>query len=136
MCVFGFCTFSLGSKNAQSKNRTDATINSESLLQLLSERLLLWDQQEAADAKQELGKFLTVLELAGPVVTMMLSSKSQLDTCEAIRALAFLHKYGFSFCKEAMKKMLTLIYSKEKNVQLAVIQCYRDLYFDAQVSIE
>ena len=40
-------------KNAQSKNRTDATINSESLLQLLSERLLLWDQQEAAEAAGE-----------------------------------------------------------------------------------
>ena len=113
-----------------SQKLADLKVESEKI------RKQILDQQEAADEKQELGKFLTVLELAGPVVIMMLSSKSQLDTCEAIRALAFLHKYGFSFCKEAMKKMLTLIYSKEKNVQLAVIQCYRDLYFDAQVSIE
>ena len=113
-----------------SQKLADLKVESEKI------RKQILDQQEATDEKEELGKFLTVLELAGPVVTMMLSSKSQLDTCEAIRALAFLHKYGFSFCKEAMKKMLTLIYSKEKNVQLAVIQCYRDLYFDAQVSIE
>ena len=113
-----------------SQKLADLKVESEKI------RKQILDQQDATDEKEELGKFLTVLELAGPVVTMMLSSKSQLDTCEAIRALAFLHKYGFSFCKEAMKKMLTLIYSKEKNVQLAVIQCYRDLYFDAQVSIE
>ena len=112
--------------------------NSQKLADLKDEsekiRKQILDQQEAADEKQELGKFLTVLELAGPVVIMMLSSKSQLDTCEAIRALAFLHKYGFSFCEEAMKKMLTLIYSKEKNVQQAVITCYRELYFDATKS--
>ena len=113
-----------------SQKLADLKVESEKI------RKQILDQQDATDEKQELGKFLTVLELAGPVITMMLSSKSQLDTCEAIRALAFLHKYGFSFCKEAMKKMLTLIYSKEKNVQLAVIQCYRDLYFDAQVTIE
>ena len=56
------------------------------------------EQQELTDSKEELGKFLTVLELAGPLLIMMLSSKSQLDTCEAIRALSFLHKYGFTFC--------------------------------------
>ena len=67
---------------------------------------------------------------------MLLSSKSQLDTCEAIRALSFLHKYGFAFCKVGMKKILTLIYSNEKSVQQAVKQCYRNLYFDEHVSVE
>ena len=81
-------------------------------------------------------KFLHILYSAGPLLNMLLSSKSQLDTCEAIRAISFLYKYGFAFCEDGMKKILTLIYSNEKNVQQAVIQCYRNLYFDEHVSVE
>ena len=40
-------------QNTQNNNRTNTINDSESLLQLLSERLLLWDQQDAAQAAGE-----------------------------------------------------------------------------------
>ena len=40
-------------QNTKNNNRTNTINDSESLLQLLSERLLLWDQQEEAQAAGE-----------------------------------------------------------------------------------
>ena len=40
-------------QNTQNNNRTNTINDSESLLQLLSERLLLWDQQDEAQAAGE-----------------------------------------------------------------------------------
>ena len=44
---------SITMQNTQNNNRTNTINDSESLLQLLSERLLLWDQQDAAQAAGE-----------------------------------------------------------------------------------
>ena len=44
---------SISMQNTQNNNRTNTINDSESLLQLLSERLLLWDQQDAAQAAGE-----------------------------------------------------------------------------------
>ena len=44
---------SITMQNTQNNNRTKTINDSESLLQLLSERLLLWDQQDAAQASGE-----------------------------------------------------------------------------------
>ena len=40
-------------QNTQNNQRTNTINDSESLLQLLSDRLLLWDQQDAAQAAGE-----------------------------------------------------------------------------------
>ena len=44
---------SINMQNTQNNNRTNTINDSESLLQLLSERLALWDQQDAAQAAGE-----------------------------------------------------------------------------------
>ena len=44
---------SINMQNTQNTNKTNTINDSESLLQLLSERLLLWDQQDAAQAAGE-----------------------------------------------------------------------------------
>jgi hypothetical protein len=44
---------SINMQNTQNTNKTNTINDSEALLQLLSERLLLWDQQDAAQAAGE-----------------------------------------------------------------------------------
>ena len=44
---------SINMQNTQNNNRTNTINDSQSLLQLLSERLLLWDRQDAAQAAGE-----------------------------------------------------------------------------------
>ena len=73
---------------------------------------------EEAEGKKEytlqLGQFLTKMDRAGPLLVTMLSSKSIVDTVEVIRVFTFLHGYGFDFCKGGIRKMLTLVYSKDQ----------------------
>ena len=47
-------------QNTQNTNRTNTINDSESLLQLLSERLHLWDQQDAAQAAGQWHQALTL----------------------------------------------------------------------------
>ena len=47
-------------QNTQNNNRSNTINDSKSLLQLLSERLLLWDQQDAAQAAGEWHQALTL----------------------------------------------------------------------------
>ena len=55
-----FVVDSICMQNTQNTNRTNTINDSESLLQLLSERLHLWDQQDAAQAAGEWHQTLTV----------------------------------------------------------------------------
>ena len=54
------------------------------------------------------------MDHAGPLLVAMLSSKSIVDTVEVIRVFSFLRAYGFDFCEEGIRKMLTLVYSKDQ----------------------
>ena len=46
-----------------------------------------------------------------------------------IRVFKFLHKYGLAHTETGVRKMLTLVFSKDKQVSEAVIDCYQSLYF-------
>lgn len=82
----------------------------------------------------ELGKFLTKMDDAGTLLVMMLSSKTIADTVEVIKVFKFLHRYGFSHTEIGIRKMLTLVYSKDKAVMDAVLDCYHSLYFNMETS--
>ena len=84
----------------------------------------------------ELGKFMAKMDDAGILLEMMLSSKTIQDTVEVIRVFKFLHRYGFGFSEKGIRKMLTLVYSKEQAVVTAVVDCYHALYFYADVPTE
>lgn len=43
----------------------------------------------------------------------MLSSKTIQDTVEVIKCYKLLNKYGLSFAGEGLRKMLTLVFSKD-----------------------
>jgi condensin complex subunit 1 len=73
---------------------------------------------------------------AGTLLVMMLSSKSILDTVEVIRVFKFLYRYGFQHTEQGIRKMLTLIYHKDKPIVEAVIDCYQSLYFNEDISAQ
>ena len=71
---------------------------------------------------------------AGTLLVMMLSSKTIADTVEVIKVFKFLHRYGFSHTEIGIRKMLTLVFSKDAAVVTAVIECYASLYFNMEVT--
>lgn len=61
-------------------------------------------------------EFLKLMDDSGRVLKQMLSSKTIQDTVEVIRCYKLLNKYGLSFAGEGLKKMLTLVFSKDQQV--------------------
>lgn len=59
----------------------------------------------------------------------MLSSKSVQDTVEAIRTFKLLRLYGFKTAETGLRKMLTLLFSKEEAVAKEAVDTYEFLYF-------
>ena len=83
----------------------------------------------------EYGKFLTKMDDAGELLVMMLSSKSILDTVEVIRVFKFLHPYGLPHTNTGIRKMLTLVFSKDKQIVDNVLETYKDLYFGDNIRV-
>lgn len=73
---------------------------------------------------------------AGTLLVMMLSSKTIADTVEVIKVFRFLHRYGFQYTDIGIRKMLTLVFSKDAAVTNAVLECYQSLYFGADVATQ
>jgi hypothetical protein len=53
------------------------------------------------------------MDEAGKLLKQMLSSKTIQDTVEVIRCYKILHRYGLNFTHEGLRKMLTLVFSKD-----------------------
>ena len=66
----------------------------------------------------------------------MLSSKSTQDTVEAIKIFKVLHLYGIQNAEKGLRKMLTLVFSKEDSVINEAINTYVTLYFDEKLSAQ
>lgn len=64
----------------------------------------------------------------------MLSSKTIHDTVEVIRQFKLLYKYGLNFASEGLRKMLTLVFSKDAQVASAVIETYQGIYFGPETT--
>ena len=79
-------------------------------------------------------KFLQGVDDALGKLMMMLSSKSQGDTIEAIKVFKLLYQYGIKDSKNGIKKMLTLIFSKDESIQNAVVETYEQIYFEKSQS--
>ena len=86
---------------------------SESEQALRKQQDLVENTETIKNTYFELGKFLTKMDDAGTLLVMMLSSKTIADTVEVIRVFKFLHRYGFSHTESGIRKMLTLVYSKD-----------------------
>jgi len=64
------------------------------------------------------------MDEAGKLLKQMLGLKTIHDTVEVIRCYKLLYKYGLSFTEDGLRKMLTLVFSKDPQVATAVIETY------------
>lgn len=77
---------------------------------------------------------MELISEAGRILKQMLSSKTIQDTVEVIRCYKILYKYGLSFAQEGLRKMLTLVFSKDNQVSQQVIEIYHSIYFGTEQS--
>jgi len=64
----------------------------------------------------------------------MLSSKSVQDTMEAIKLFQLLQQYGIENSENGIRKIITLIFSKDDLIIKAVVEFHETVYFNAQVT--
>ncbi|KAL4489279.1 hypothetical protein ABPG72_006343 [Tetrahymena utriculariae] len=79
---------------------------------------------------QEYQDFLHALDILIPILIQLLGSKSVYDVLETIRLLMYLKKYNITTSELGIKKMIVLIWSKEKAVKEEVMQTYWSIYMN------
>lgn len=76
------------------------------------------------ETTEQYGVFLTLMAEAGKTLLNMLSLKTVQDTVEVIRLYKTLKDYGIEFAEDGLKRMLTLVFSKEILVVQTVVEVY------------
>ena len=64
------------------------------------------------------------MDEAGKILKQMLGLKTIRDTVEVIKCYKLLYKYGLGFAEQGLRKMLTLVFSKDAQVASAVIETF------------
>jgi len=80
---------------------------------------------------EEYINLLIQLERVIPNLVQLLGSKNSGDVTETIRVLINLKVYKFPYADIGIRKMLVLIWSKERNIIEELLNAYWQLYFDA-----
>ncbi|KRX03620.1 Armadillo-type fold [Pseudocohnilembus persalinus] len=75
-------------------------------------------------------EMITTIEEVTPLLTQLLGSKSTNDVLESIRLFLFLHKTNIECSKQGIKKMMVLIWSKEKTIKDEFVRAYWTLFLD------
>merc|ERR1712223_292510 len=75
--------------------------------------------------------FATALNEALPVVCTLLGSKQSSDVQEAINFFVSAFEFGLRDAMMGVRKMLSLIFSRETTVQAAVVAAYKRLYIES-----
>ena len=75
--------------------------------------------------------FATILNEALPVICTLLGSKQISDVQEAINFFVVAFEFGLLNAMIGVRKMLSLIFSREANVQAAVVAAYKRLYIES-----
>lgn len=70
-----------------------------------------------------------LMDDSGKLLKQMLSSKTIQDTVEVVKCYKLLNKYGLAFAAEGIRKMLTLVFSKDVAVAQSVVETYHSIYF-------
>ena len=74
--------------------------------------------------------FMTEIHQAVPIVCLLLGSKSVTDVLEAIDFFVSGFESGVGSCFVGIRKMLSLIWSKEPGVKEAVVDAYKRIYLN------
>lgn len=78
--------------------------------------------------------FASALNEALPVICTLLGSKQISDVQEAINFFVTAFEFGLLNAMIGVRKMLSLIFSRESNVQAAVVAAYKRLYIESASS--
>jgi hypothetical protein len=81
--------------------------------QLRKQQEIVSNAENVKNTFLEYSRFLMLMEDSGKVLKQMLSSKTIQDTVEVIKCFKILNKFGLSFAGEGLRKMLTLVFSKD-----------------------
>ena len=73
---------------------------------------------------------LTTIEKIQPTMLQLLQSKNTADVVEIIQVLLYLRVHNIQSAERGINRMLSLIWSKEKNIKERVIEAYWVLFFD------
>mmetsp|Transcript_10623 Transcript_10623/g.9190 ORF Transcript_10623/g.9190 Transcript_10623/m.9190 type:complete len:400 (+) Transcript_10623:1396-2595(+) len=93
-----------------------------------------WSSQDSTRRHiDEYITLLTQLEQTIPYLIQLLGSKNQNDVIETIRLLFSLKSYKFPLADLGIRKMLVLIWSKERATIEELLNCYWQLYFDTEL---
>ena len=79
--------------------------------------------------------FATTLNEALPIVATLLGSKQISDVQEAINFFVAAFEFGLLNAMIGVRKMLSLIFSRETNIQAAVVAAYKRLYIESATSV-
>ncbi|KAJ3827571.1 non-SMC mitotic condensation complex subunit 1-domain-containing protein [Lentinula raphanica] len=91
-------------------------------------------------------EFIRQMEGAIEVLEQMLGSKNKAEVLEAMEFFKIAHEYQLSSAEGGIRKMLHLIWNKDNNatsedgkelkgVRARLLECYRELYFDARLDL-
>ncbi|CAG8601806.1 13057_t:CDS:2, partial [Acaulospora morrowiae] len=85
-------------------------------------------------------RFVHQIHTAIPTLCQLLVSTTKSEVLEAIDFFVTAYTYKIEFAREGLKKMLYLIWTKdnndeEKRIRKRLIESYRKLYFDFDISI-
>lgn len=75
--------------------------------------------------------FATTMNEALPTICTLLGSKQISDVQEAINFFVTAFEFGLMNAMMGVRKMLSLIFSREANIQAAVVAAYKRLYIDS-----
>ena len=72
--------------------------------------------------------FINKLHQCAPLLVKLLGSKTTTDIQESIEFFVAVHDFKLEIAHEGVKKILSLIYSKEQTIKDSVISAYKQLY--------
>ncbi|CAL4065931.1 unnamed protein product, partial [Meganyctiphanes norvegica] len=74
--------------------------------------------------------FSQVIHNALPIVCQMLASKQVSDVMEAVQFFVTAFEFGLLNAMSGVRRMLSLVWSKEQNIKDAVVEAYQRLYIN------
>ena len=86
----------------------------------LAQKLIVCDQ---------LKTLIQIIEDSVDFLRDILASKTQQDVIETIKVLTQLNRLGIKSASEGVRRMLTLVFSKDPKIKDAVVESYQALYF-------
>ena len=107
--------------NNEEKNKLNEEINKEDMI---------------IDFFQNYILVLENIDKVVPSITELLSSKNQTDVLESIDLFIVLHKLRIQSSEKGIRKMLVLIMKSEIPIKKKVIEAFKIIYFDKNLSYE